>query len=149
MSDIIRSYSVIPFHLFSELGIHVWYIIWTCIFLLTIPNARGGGGLWKYNCGVCPGTFKKMGDTTPQKGVLYAVTNPPKKCVGRGSYVRTQPEKGVLEMGTTEERWVLRTGLVKREGLRNWCYTLWGSWSLFINYLYFFLSTWSTGWGVL
>ena len=69
------------------------------------------------------------------------------------------PKKGGLRCGHNQKRGGLRhvynpkkgefrTGLVKREGVRNWSCSKGGLGSLFIYYLYFYLSIWSTSGGV-
>ena len=112
------------------------------LMVIFCPGGGGGGGYSEdILVGVCPGTKKRgvLGAGTAQKGGLRCGHSPKRVC-----YVRAQSKKGGLGAVTTRKK-EFRTGFVKREGVRNWSCSNGGIGSLFIYYLYHYLSTWATG----
>ena len=77
---------------------------------------------------------------TPKRGVLGAGRAPKKGGLRCGH----NQKRGVLDTSTTRKKGEFRTDFVKREGVRNWSCSKGGLGSLFIYYLYFYLSIWST-----
>ena len=100
----------------------------TCTTYYQLCNPGGGGTRDIYWWGV-PWHTKNGG------GVLGAGTAPQKG----GYYVRA---------GTTRKMGVLVASTTQKWGIYNWSCSKGGLGSLFIYYLYFYLSTWSTGGGV-
>ena len=85
----------------------------------------------------------------PKRGVLGTGTTQKRGVLGTG----TTQKKGGLRHGHEWKKGVLGTGTSRKRGkkdnLSKWCCTKGGFGSLFINYPYFFLSTWSVGGGLL
>ena len=82
-----------------------------------------------------------------KRGVLGA-DPPPKKIRGVFGAGTTRRGGGGLKHVYNPTKGEFRTGFVKGEGVRNWSCTKWGLGSLFIYFLSFYLSTWSTGEGM-
>ena len=145
-------------HAFRNLKVHnsmvmlnakYWHIfLWRTSSIY--PGGGGGGLLGIYIGEGVPWHTKKGGG-----GGLRCGHNPKRGVLGTG----TAPKKGVLGCGHNQKKGGLRhvynpkkgefkTDFVKREGVRNWSCSKGGLGSLFIYYLYFYLSIWSTSGGV-
>ena len=116
-------------------GFVVWYRVWS-------RTSQPGGGTLDIFWWGCAAAHPKRGvlgtGTTQKKGGLRHGYNPKKGGLRHGH----ECKNGVLGTGTSRKRG-------KKDNLSNWCCTKGGFGSLFINYPYFFLSTWSVGGGLL
>ena len=101
-------------------------------------EARGGGG------GGVLGIYIGGGLAHQKGGVLGAGTAPKKGGLRCGH----NQKKGGLRHVYNPNKREFRTDFVKRDGVRNWSCSKGGLGSLFMYYLYFYLSKWSTSGGV-
>ena len=107
----------------------------------------GGGGVTRdiYWCALAHQEKGVLGAGTTQKwGVLGAGTAPKMGGLRCGH----NQKKGGLRHVYNPKKGEFRTDFVKRESVRNWSCSKRGLGSLFIYYLYVYLSIWSTSGGV-